>query len=76
VPQRLRGACIGDVLAFTGSDTAALGGDLAYQHAKNGNLANVSINPAQGILGGAQFGTIAQTLQPNANLQDTSPRLG
>ncbi len=59
-----------------GSDSAAMGGDLAYQYGKNGNLANVSINPAQGILGSAQFGTTAQTLQPNANLQDTSPRLG
>ena len=59
-----------------GSDSAALGGDLAYQYGKNGNLANVSINPAQGILGNTQFGTTAQALQPTANLQDTSPRLG
>ena len=61
---------------LSGSDTAALGGDLAYQYGKNGNLANVSINPAQGILGSTQFGTTAQTLHPAANLQDTSPRLG
>ena len=60
----------------SGSDASALGGDLAYQYGKNGNLANVSINPAQGILGSAQFGTTAQTLQPVANLQDSSPRLG
>jgi Ca2+-binding RTX toxin-like protein len=61
---------------LSGSDTAALGGDLAYQYGRNGNLANVSINPAQGILGSTQFGTTAQTLQPVPNLQDNSPRLG
>ena len=59
-----------------GSDSAALGGDLAYQYGKNGNLSNVSITPAQGVLGSAQLSTSAQALQPVANLQDTSPRLG
>lgn len=59
-----------------GSDSAALGGDLAYQYGKNGNLSNVSITPAQGVLGSAQISTSAQALQPVANLQDTSPRLG
>ena len=59
-----------------GSDTAALGGDLAYQYGKNGNLSNVSFTPAQTILGNAQFGTTAQTLQPLAGLQDGSVRLG
>ena len=58
------------------SDTAALGGDLAYQYGKNGNLSNVSFTPAQGILGNAGFGTTAQALQPVASLQDTTPRLG
>ena len=58
------------------SDDAALGGDLAYQYGKNGNLSNVSLTPTQGILGSTQFGTSAQALQPVANLQDTSPRLG
>jgi hypothetical protein len=53
-----------------------LGGDLTYQYGKNGNLSNVSLTPAQGILGSTQFGTAAQTLQPAANLQDTSPQLG
>jgi hypothetical protein len=59
----------------SGRDASALGGDLAYQYGKNGNLANVSVNPAQGILGSAQLGTTAQALQPTTNLQDTSPRL-
>ena len=58
-----------------GSDTAALGGDLAYQYGKNGNLSNVSFTPAQTILGNSQFGTAAQTLQPLAGLQDSSVRL-
>ena len=58
-----------------GSDTAALGGDLAYQYGKNGNLSNVSFTPAQTILGNSQLGTAAQTLQPLAGLQDSSVRL-
>jgi Ca2+-binding RTX toxin-like protein len=58
------------------SDTAALGGDLAYQYGKNGNLSNISFTPAQGILANAGFGTTTQALQPVANLQDTTPRLG
>jgi trimeric autotransporter adhesin len=61
---------------LAGSDTGALGGDLAYQYGKNGNLSNVSLTPAQAILGNSSFGATAQTLQPIANLQDSSPRLG
>ena len=57
------------------SDTAALGGDLAYQYGKNGNLSNVSLTTAQGILGSSQFGATPQTLQPLAGLQDSSVRL-
>ncbi|NMG77210.1 calcium-binding protein, partial [Aromatoleum diolicum] len=53
-----------------GSDTAALGGDLAYQYGKNGSLAGIGISAAQGILGDAQFGTSAQTLLAPAQLQE------
>lgn len=60
---------------LSGSDTAAIGGDLAYQYAKNGNLSNVSLTPAAAILGTASFGTAAQTLQAGPALQDLSPRL-
>jgi hypothetical protein len=60
---------------LSGGDTAALGGDLAYQYGKNGNLNNLSVNPAQGILGSTQFGSTAQTLQPTVSLQDSSPQL-
>jgi Ca2+-binding RTX toxin-like protein len=58
-----------------GSDTAAIGGDLAYQYATTGSLSNMSMNPALAVLGSAQFGTSSQTLQPLAALQDSSPRL-
>jgi len=60
---------------LSGSDTAALGGDLAYQYARNGNLANVSFTPAEALLGAAGFGTTAQALQALASLQDATPRL-
>jgi Ca2+-binding RTX toxin-like protein len=60
---------------LSGSDTAALGGDLAYQYARNGNLSNVSFTPAEALLGAAGFGTTAQALQALASLQDATPRL-
>ena len=55
---------------LAGSDTAALGGDLAYQYGLNGTLAGVGFNKAQDVLTGAGFGTQAQTLRPLATLQD------
>jgi hypothetical protein len=57
------------------SDTEAIGGDLAYQYASNGNLSNISATPAQAILASAQFGTASQNLQAPGALQDMSPRL-
>ena len=60
---------------LSGSDTAAIGGDLAYQYARYGSLANLSFTPAIGILGGTGFGSSAQALQPAASLQDATPRL-
>lgn len=59
---------------LAGSDTAAIGGDLAYQYAKNGNLSTFSATPAQTLLASPQFGA-AQGLQNVAALQDASPRL-
>ncbi|MFZ6748472.1 putative Ig domain-containing protein [Undibacterium sp. Ren11W] len=59
---------------LAGSDTAAIGGDLAYQYAKNGNLSSFSAMPAQSLLASPQFGN-AQGLQNVAALQDASPRL-
>jgi Ca2+-binding RTX toxin-like protein len=58
-----------------GSDTAAIGGDLAYQYAKNGNLTSMSLTPSQGLLAGPYFGAANQNLQPTTALQDLSPRL-
>ena len=60
---------------LTGSDTAAIGGDLAYRYNRFGNLGDISFVPALGILGDASFGTSAQTLQGTGSLQDTTPRL-
>jgi hypothetical protein len=60
---------------LSGSDTAAIGGDLAYQYAKNGNLSNLSMISAQALLGASQFGTANQNLQNLSSLQDSSPRL-
>jgi Ca2+-binding RTX toxin-like protein len=60
---------------LSSSDTAAIGGDFAYQYAKNGNLSNLSMTPAQALLAGAQFGLSTQNLQTTSALQDLSPRL-
>jgi trimeric autotransporter adhesin len=59
----------------SGSDTAALGGDLAYRYNRFGTLSDISFAPALGILGTSTFGTAAQNLQNLTALQDTSPRL-
>lgn len=45
-----------------GSDTAAIGGDLAYQYGKNGTLANVGLAAAQSVLADTQFGQGAQAI--------------
>ncbi|WP_308626863.1 calcium-binding protein [Massilia genomosp. 1] len=58
-----------------GSDTAAIGADLAYQYALNGNLANAGVTPAIGIVGNSGFGGAAQEFLPGASLNDGSPLL-
>jgi hypothetical protein len=55
---------------LSGSDTEALGGDLAYQYGKNGALTGIALNAAQDIVGSAQFGSQPQALRPLASLQD------
>ncbi len=60
---------------LSGSDTAAIGGDLAYRYNRFGTLSDISFTPALGILGAAGFGTSAQALQVTSALQDASPRL-
>ena len=61
---------------LSGSDTAALGGDLAWQYGRNGTLAGMGVNAAQEVLGDAQFGVQAQQLRPLAGLQEGAVRLG
>ncbi|HEX8609980.1 MAG TPA: putative Ig domain-containing protein [Telluria sp.] len=58
-----------------GSDTAALGGDLAYQYALNGKLSNIGMTPAIGIIGSPEFGSTAQSFLDPATLNDGSPLL-
>ncbi|WP_313951981.1 calcium-binding protein, partial [Accumulibacter sp.] len=52
------------------SDTAALGGDLAYQYGQNGTLAGIGATSARQVIGEAGFGTQAQVLRPLAGLQE------
>jgi hypothetical protein len=51
-----------------GSDTAALGADLAYQYGKHGSLAGMGFDAAQGMLASGSFGVAAQALQAPATL--------
>lgn len=60
---------------LAGSDSAALGGDLAYQYGKNGTLAGIGVTPAFDVLNNAGLGTSAQTLNPLAGLQTGTQRL-
>jgi Ca2+-binding RTX toxin-like protein len=53
-----------------GSDTAALGGDLAYQYGMNGTLACIAVNAAHDTAQSSQFGKQAQTLHSQAQLKD------
>ncbi|MGH8661837.1 MAG: putative Ig domain-containing protein, partial [Burkholderiales bacterium] len=61
---------------LSGSDTEALGGDLAYQYGKNGALTGIALDAARDIVGSAQFGAQAQALRPLASLQDGLVKLG
>jgi Ca2+-binding RTX toxin-like protein len=61
---------------LAGSDTAAMGGDLAYQYGKNGTLAGIGLTSAQTVINDSNFGTQAQTLNPIANLQSGAVKLG
>jgi Ca2+-binding RTX toxin-like protein/subtilisin-like proprotein convertase family protein len=59
-----------------GSDTAALGGDLAYQYGRNGSLAGIGLNAAQSVINDANFGQIAQTLNNPTVWQAELVKLG
>ena len=58
-----------------GSDTAAIGGDLAYDYGHRNTLTGIGASVAGGELGAAGFGMVAQALQPAAALYAGSQRL-
>lgn len=45
-----------------GSDTEAIGSDLAYQYGKTGSLSNIGSTAAQSMLGNVQFGQVNQAI--------------
>ena len=61
---------------LAGSDTEAIGGDLASRYGLNGTLSGIAINAAQSVLASPQFGSAPQALQPLAGLQDGLVKLG
>jgi hypothetical protein len=54
---------------LSGSDTTALGGDLAHQYGTTGSLTGMNLTAAQTALNDAQFGGTPQTLHPLQGLQ-------
>jgi trimeric autotransporter adhesin len=44
----------------SGSDTAAIGGDIAYQYGHYGNLTGMGLNATQAVLSDTNFGKVAQ----------------
>ncbi len=59
-----------------GSDTAAFGGDLAYQYGLNGNLSGIGLLAAQNVISSTQFGQSAQTLNATNSWQAETVKLG
>jgi len=60
----------------TGSDTAAIGGDIAYQYGKNSNLTGMGLLNAQSVISAANFGQTAQTLNNPSVWQAELVKLG
>jgi VCBS repeat-containing protein len=60
---------------LTGSDSEALGGDLAYQYGVNGSLSGIGVSATQDVLNAPQFGTGAQTLRPIDQLNQDKNKL-
>ncbi|HEX4986744.1 MAG TPA: cadherin-like domain-containing protein [Burkholderiales bacterium] len=60
---------------LSGSDTEALGGDLAYQYGMNGTLGGIGLLAAQDILKSVQFGNAPQSLRPSQELLQGQVRL-
>jgi Ca2+-binding RTX toxin-like protein len=55
---------------LSGSDDAALGGDLAYWYARNGGFTGIGLNSAQASIGAPGFGSDAQSLHAFSGLQE------
>lgn len=64
-----------DQFSNGGSDSAAIGGDLAYLYATDDALAALDSSAALAIIGSPQFGTGAQGVQANPALNDGTPLL-
>lgn len=52
---------------LAGSDTSAIGGDIAYQYGKNSSLTGVGLLAAQAVINNASVGQTAQTLNAPAS---------
>jgi len=51
---------------LAGSNTAALGGDLAYDYGLNGNLTGFGVAAAESTLSNSQFGAAPQSISPSS----------
>ncbi|HEY6093367.1 MAG TPA: VCBS domain-containing protein [Gallionellaceae bacterium] len=60
---------------LSGSDTAAMGGDLVYQYGMSGNFTGMNLAAAQTVINDAQFGNTAQSLHPMQSLKGGSVTL-
>ena len=60
---------------LAGSDTEAIGGDLAYQYGLNRSLAGIGLTPAQDVLNAPGFGAAPQQLRPLQDLQQGQIKL-
>ena len=61
---------------LAGSDSAAIGGDLAYQYGKNSNLTGMGTLNAQSVIAAASFGQTSQTLNNPTVWQAELVKLG
>ena len=60
----------------TGSDSAAIGGDMAYQYGMSSNLTGMGLMNAQSVIAAASFGQSAQTLNNPSVWQAEVVKLG
>ena len=61
---------------LAGSDTAAIGGDLAYQYGRNSNLTGIGLIASQNVINAASFGQTAQTLNAPTTWAAETVKLG